>query len=137
MNFYSYHSGQLDGFDRYFAALHRCLHFGICDNYDWNPILHIIKREPSFAYYYAYNILNRRWLEAEPYILNNLWYAHIYAIDLIKGRWLEAEPHIIKDSYRACVYATDVMKERWIDAEPQIQISPLNWKHYKQHFNIK
>jgi hypothetical protein len=62
------------------------------------PIKHIIKKSPKYAYWYARSFFQDRWHEAEPIIMKNPHWAYNYAIDVIKERWIEAEP-IIKNSF--------------------------------------
>lgn len=72
----------------------------IIDGYDYGPIMHIIKRNPKMAHYYAYFVIKGRWKEAEPVIMKDTKYAYLYAADVIKGRFYEAEPYIKKSEYR-------------------------------------
>ena len=71
---------------------------------------------------YARLIIKDRWLEAEPYIMQDADWAYYYALEVIGGRWPEAEP-IIKQSDSAVVYARDVIGGRWPEAEPIIKQS--------------
>jgi len=49
--------------------------------------------------------MERRWPEAEPYIMKSPEYAYMYARDIRKkGRWPEAEPYIMKDPESASKY---------------------------------
>ena len=43
------------------------------------------------AYYYALDVIEDRWLEAEKIIATDVHWAYRYARDVIEGRWLEAE----------------------------------------------
>ena len=45
----------------------------------------------------AFENLEERWPEAEPFICRDPRSAYHYARFLIKGRWPEAEPYIMKD----------------------------------------
>lgn len=137
INFYNYHKEQLDLVELYSPSLHRYDCWGVDEDYDWNPIKHIFKREAESAYYYAIRILKKRWPEAEPYILTSLWYSHLYALTVIKSRWLEAESNLITDPYRAYCYAQQVINGRWLEAESIICTQSSVWKHYKRYFNIQ
>ena len=79
-------------------------------DYDYQPVLHIIKKSPREAY--------------------------LYALDEIKGRWLEAEPYIMKDTFYALCYSGNVMRERWPDAEPIIMTDSTWWEYYCRNFGI-
>ncbi len=130
---------------------------------NYQPILHIIKKDPKYAYmyardvleshfidaepyimknpFYAYayalHILNGRWLEAEKYIMNKPEAAYYYARDMIKGRWIAAEPYIMKNPGHAYLYAKDILKSRWIAAEPYIKTDEYYWwSEYKKVFKI-
>ena len=63
------------------------------------PIEHLIKKSPLHARLYALRVINGRWSEAEPYIMQNAADALWYSMDVIKGRWPEAEPIIKKYRY--------------------------------------
>jgi hypothetical protein len=84
---------------------------------------HIMK-DPQWAYYYAMDVIRGRWAEAEPHIMKDPQWAYYYAIDVIRGRWAEAEPHIMKDPQWAHQYAKDVIRGRWAEAEPHIMKYP-------------
>ena len=54
-------------------------------------------KDPEYAYYYAVNIIDGRWPEAEEAIANEPDFAYFYATDVIEGRWPEGEPAIATD----------------------------------------
>ena len=78
---------------------------------------------------------DKRWPEAEPYIMKNPKYAFDYAYDVINKeknlgiRWPEAEPYIMKSPRYAHSYAYNVINKRkdhgkrWPEAEPYIMKS--------------
>ena len=99
--------------------------------------LNAVKMDPKAAYSYCRDVLRRRWPEAEPYILKNVWHSVFYARDIIKGRWPAAEPEIMKHAEDAYTYATQVLGRRWKQAEPVIKQDEYNWYSYKQYFRIK
>jgi len=81
-----------------------------------------IMRNPVAAAQYAIKVLQKKWPEAEPYILQDGWASCLYARSVIKRRWPEAEQAIMKDgSYTCMSYAIDVLKQRWPEAEPVIK----------------
>jgi len=49
------------------------------------------KKAAYWLYWYAKNIIEGRWPEAEEYIMKNLEWTHCYTLDIIKDRWPEAE----------------------------------------------
>jgi len=72
---------------------------------------------PFWLYWYARNIINGRWLEAEPFINKNVEYSYWYARWVIKGRWVEAETVIRTYPDWAYRYARYVIKGRWPEVE--------------------
>lgn len=101
INFYKYHRDVLNKYDEYGTALSLCSYYWFCygEMEDHTSILHIIKRVPKYAYYYARFIIEDRWLDAEPFIIKDRGAAHDYARYVLKGRWPEAEPYIKCDEY--------------------------------------
>lgn len=100
INFYKYHQGELDNRDLYADLLVDAPILVTRPNIDVDPILHIIKKSPRYAYRYAkYRLQNGRWVEAEPYIMKDPQYAHYYAYNILKSRWVEAEKNIMKNEY--------------------------------------
>lgn len=77
---------------------------------NFKPGENIIKKSPQTAYYYARFILN--------------------------GRFIEAEPYLMKDLYYAFYYAQDILKCRWPEAESMIKEHPGPWEHYCAVFNM-
>lgn len=130
INFYNYYNDRLDCHDEYSQLLTHLDSSSYREQVDWTPILHIIKRIPKHAYFYAREIIKGRWLEAEPVIMKDMFYNSYYAADIIKGRWIEAEPYIIKDPFYAYRYARNIIKGQWIEAEPYIMESAGWWHAY-------
>jgi len=95
-----------------------------------------IMKDPQYAYYYARDVLNRRWPEAEPYIMKDPEWAYWYARDVLKRPWPEAEPYIMKDPELAYYYALLVLKRRWPEAEPYFMKNTTWWNDYKRYFNL-
>lgn len=50
-------------------------------------------------------------------------------------RWPEAEPFIMKHPEAACNYAVFNLHERWPEAEPYIKKDKKSWKFYKHFFS--
>ena len=65
----------------------------------------IIKINPKYTCWYAEDIIEGRWKEAEKYIMKDLYWAYQYAVHIIKGRWSEIESIIIKSPELAYKYA--------------------------------
>jgi hypothetical protein len=87
----------------------------------WPDAEPVIMQDPMSADVYATEIIGGRWPEAEPVIMTRPMSAVAYASDVIKGRWPEAEPVIMAHPMSAVAYARDVIKGRWPEAEPTIK----------------
>ena len=85
---------------------------------------------------HAETVIQGRWPEAEPIIMEDPHCARWYAKYVIKGRWPEAEPIIMESQLQAYWYADDVIKGRWPEAEPTIRKSPVIWRDYCELFGI-
>ena len=90
-----------------------------------------IMNHPNWAFWYASDVIEGRWPEAESVIMNDPGYAYRYALDIIKGRWPEAEPSIMKSPTWAYLYAIKLIKCRWPEAEPYIMKDPHCWNNYQ------
>lgn len=97
--------------------------------------LDVIKTYPQSAYLYSKKILKGRWIEAEPYIMQDPFYAYVYAKHVLKQRWPEAEPYIMKNPTWAYQYALYVIKDKWPEAEPYIKKDKHYNNIYKKAFN--
>ena len=100
--------------------------------------------KPGVLVNYAADIIQGRWPEAEPYILDKCLkcesrydrdYLFSYALNVImpfdkdnpnydRGRWIEAEPIIGLDPHTAYSYARIILKERW--QNPDIELNILD-----------
>jgi len=69
--------------------------------------------------WYARDIMNERWYDAEPYILKNLDFACLYTMDVIEGRWKELEEYILQmqNPEWAYQYAKRGIEDRWKEGE--------------------
>lgn len=134
MNYYSYHNDKLDNYEQYNTLLTKLTDKEYSSEY--GPIMHIIKRYPETAFWYARRCLNYRWLEAEQTIMTDSYHAYMYARVIIKGRWPEAEPFIMTDPWHAHCYAYSVIKDRWLEAEPIIMKNDYVWGNYCREFNM-
>ena len=89
---------------------------------------------------YAVQILNKRWSEAEDFMLNGDISPTIraelvssYITSVIKDRWVEAEKVLLNKDVSPLVqaelifsYATSVIKDRWVEAEKVLVNSAIN-----------
>jgi hypothetical protein len=91
--------------------------------------LRAIAKSPNVAYYYATDVIKRRFPEGEVVISKHPYYAYNYAATVIKGRWPEGEAAISKDPEWACYYAENVIKGRFPEGEAAIAKSP-NMAYY-------
>ena len=89
----------------------------------------------SWACWYAIEVIEGRWEEAEPMIASDPYSAYLYARFIIEGRWVEAESIIAKDPFWACYYARDVIKGRWKEAESVILADQLIAKEHRKFLN--
>ena len=101
------------------------------DLLDRNP-----ERASEWAYWYALNVIEGRWLEAESVIMQDPKWAYQYAHYVIEGRWPEAESVIITSPWWAYLYARHVIKGRWPEVEAVIMTSP-EWAHRYARYVIK
>lgn len=89
------------------------------------PRLDSIKTDPAKAASYAVNVIKHRWPEAEPYILNDVYWAYFYCLNVMKQRWPELEEELLRDPnrYRTYIvgYAFEIIKDRWPEAEPLLK----------------
>ena len=94
---------------------------GACDIVDeilkeYSSVQDLLDRNPekvsAWAHWYALNVIEGRWPEAESVIMQDPEWSYRYARDVIKGRWPEAESVIMKDPYQAYWYALDVINGR-------------------------
>lgn len=88
------------------------------------PIDKAILKNSESAFYFAFDVINGRWPEAEPYIMKNPEWAYNYANDVIGGRWPEAEPIIMNDRRWAYWYALNIDNSKWPEVEPMIIRDP-------------
>ena len=105
-------------------GLHLAIYLYACRNGRWLEAEPYLMDDLQVALSYASHVIKGRWPEAEPYIMKDPHWAHYYARDVIKGRWAEAEPYIMKDPEWAYHYACDVIKGRWPEAGPYISEDP-------------
>ena len=82
----------------------------------WPEAEPVIMKYPYQAYWYARDVIKGRWPDAESVIMTSPEWVYWYASHVIKGRWPEAESGIMKDPYQAYWYARDVIKGRWPEA---------------------
>lgn len=98
MNLYDFHKDELDCYLKYNDELSDFLDFYNLNVDDCN-ILHIIMKDPCYAFKYSSCVLNCRWYEAEQYIMKDPDISFYYATSIIRRRWPEAEPYIKQNSF--------------------------------------
>jgi hypothetical protein len=131
INLYVLHKNpkKLDFYKRYETPIEQiCDEILIRKDNNYQPILHIIKKDPKYAYMYVRDVLESRFIDAEPHIMKNPFYAYAYALHILNGRWHEAEKYIMDKPEAAFYYARDIIKGRWPEAEPTIMVNP--WHAY-------
>lgn len=102
MNLYNLHNKpkKLDFYQKYALPIKQICDVNLMEQYkehDYQPVLHIIKKDPVHAYYYAIRVHDERWIEAEPYIMKDPIYAAFYSANVMHERWIEAEQYIKTD----------------------------------------
>ena len=65
---------------------------------------------PYWAYWYACEVIEGRWPEAEPVILTSPQWAYWYARDVIESHWLEAGLVILTSPRWTYWYTKNVLK---------------------------
>jgi hypothetical protein len=90
--------------------------------------------DPRRAYYYAINVISRRFPEGEAAIATSPYWSYHYARRIIRGRWPEAEAAIATSSWWGYRYARDVLKGRFPEGEPAIATEPRLAKYYLKQF---
>jgi len=68
--------------------------------------------------------------------LKKLEWIYWYAYNVIQDRWPEAEAMIATEPEHACLYARDVVQGRWPEAEATIATDSVFWKLYQEHCNL-
>jgi len=87
-------------------------HIKIIENFNnWDEFLNH-EKAPYWLYWYAKNVINDRWIDAEEYIIKDSEWAYSYARYVIKDRWYDAEEYIMKVPYWAYSYTRYVIKGR-------------------------
>jgi hypothetical protein len=94
----------------------------------------VIAKDPTTAYYYAFNFLKARFKKGEPAIAKDANKAYTYAHVLIKGRFKEAEPALAQDPENAYMYACYVLKRRFYAGEDMIRTDEDLWQSYLDRF---
>jgi len=96
-----------------------------------------LAKDFHWAYLYAFNVINQRFLLAEPTIAKDPHSAYMYASVVVKGRWVEGELAIAENAFVSTMYAKHVLKDRFPLGEPAIK-NCGGWKQeYEKHFEVK
>ena len=94
-----------------------------------------IYQDPHKAYQYVFKN-KKRFIEAEPIIMEDPCFAYLYSKNFLKSRWIEAEPIIMEDPHSAYCYSLNILKSRWIDAEYYMAKEQLLFNSYINYFNL-
>ena len=94
----------------------------------------IIIKSPACAYFYARDVIQGRWKEAENIICDSE-YAYLYARDVIQGRWIEGENIIATNSGWAYLYALDIIKGKLPENMHNMMILHAD-DYAKKYFNF-
>jgi len=91
-------------------------------------VMQHILLDPQSAFYYARNILEKRWSELEKRLLDNdeINLAIDYAQDVMNARWPALEKRILDNEMFNCAvkYAQNVIGRRWPEAEERFNHIP-------------
>ena len=96
---------------------------------DWTEELKEFKHSSRKLVEWAIDSIGHRWIEAEPYILSDIYQAIIYAKNFFsKVGWPELETLLLREAQGSkhfhysslSEYAVDVLKRRWPEVEPFI-----------------
>ena len=104
----------------------------------------ILFKSPEYAYLYSLRA-DKRWPEAEPYIIREGIWAFWYAMDILEDRWLEAEARILdfclrnEEPYMLIQYASKCVRGRWPEGEEVLfEIGGFDSiGRYGDHFNLR
>lgn len=89
---------------------------------------------PFWCYWYAINVIKRRWKKGESVILTSPSYCYYYAYYILKQRWEDCERVILTSPLYSYLYACYILKQRWEQAEPII--FTLYKQSYCKYFDI-
>lgn len=105
---------------------------------DDSALIKVIAIYPAQAFEYAHYVIQGRFYECEPIMLQRPGWAHLYAKHIIKDRWPEAEPTILQsqDVQTIYMYANDVIKGRWPEGE-QTLLTHAGWSYFYTVYMIK
>lgn len=102
----------------------------------------LLKIHPVYAAQYAQDVLKGRFIEAEPYIIQDPQVAYYYFQHIMTPigtdpvRWPEAEASFATVPKIAYDYAVHVIDDRWPEGESAIKQDPKLWDTYKKRFEL-
>jgi hypothetical protein len=100
----------------------------------WDELERILYNDAEMSVDYAYNVLEERWHEAEPYIIKNPMEASRYACIFMKETgWPSAEECILTNPEAAGNYASIIKNNDWLEAEQKFKDNKNMYKIYKNH----
>ena len=97
---------------------------------------HTIPDAANLCLRYAKDVMEERWVEAEPIILKDLYAALQYAFEVVKVKWPELEEPLLEKCSmgygrtQAIEYAIYNIKGRWKELEPFIMPHQHSWSKY-------
>ncbi len=103
----------------------KCLH----ENRRVNKLESVIALDPWYSYYYARNIIKRRWKEGEKNIATDPECSYWYASYVINGRFEEGEKSISADPYYSYLYVHNVLKDSFELCHSTIFNSELKYEY--------
>lgn len=107
----------------------------------WSHLWPIIQDHLESVVDYCINVKRERWLEVEPWIIEDGWTSIPYATHVIKGRWLECEEQLLElwagtNMDVALSYAIHIIGERWPEYEKVCLERDTIPKEYCENFGL-
>lgn len=70
-----------------------------------------IINEAKWSFFYARDIIKKRWEKGENVISQNTEYSYRYSLEIVKKQWLKGEESINKNSEYAYYYVCNIVKK--------------------------
>lgn len=90
-------------------------------------------RSARGAYDHALEI-GKPYPEGEHFISQSAKYSYFYAANVLRKRFMKGERAIMEDPYYSAMYAIRILKHRWPEVEDKILNDKLSGKLYRDHF---
>jgi hypothetical protein len=88
--------------------------------------------DPILTYNYIKDVIEGRWIEAEPIIASKPNLAFMYSRDVMRRPWVDGEKAIATVPEYAYHYAKDIIRGRFIEGEKAIASNPTYAFQYKK-----